>query len=107
MNRPAGGAAASAHLWDPAGECAPLAKRPERHAAMIWVHGGVHSNWGTGMFPFVREAVERGYFIIDGPSGAAGHGITRPGFDGIACFGFVNRFTYGNFGDPSQFGLEC
>ena len=29
------------------------------------------------------------------------------GFDGIACFGFLNRFTYGNFGDPSQFGLAC
>jgi hypothetical protein len=29
------------------------------------------------------------------------------GFDGIACFRFINRFTYGNFGDPSQFGLEC
>jgi hypothetical protein len=28
------------------------------------------------------------------------------GFDGIACFGFLNRFTYGNFGDPRQFGLE-
>jgi hypothetical protein len=30
-----------------------------------------------------------------------------PGFDGIACFAFLNRFTYGNFGDPGQFGLEC
>ena len=29
------------------------------------------------------------------------------GFDGIACFGFINRFTYGNFADPGQFGLEC
>jgi hypothetical protein len=29
------------------------------------------------------------------------------GFDGIACFAFLNRFTYGNFGDPGQFGLEC
>ena len=29
------------------------------------------------------------------------------GFDGIACFNFLNRFTYGNFGDPGQFGLEC
>lgn len=28
------------------------------------------------------------------------------GFDGLACFGFLNRFTYGNFGDPGQFGLE-
>jgi hypothetical protein len=28
------------------------------------------------------------------------------GFHGIACFRFLNRFTYGNFGDPGQFGLE-
>jgi hypothetical protein len=28
------------------------------------------------------------------------------GFDGIACFRFLNRFTYGNFGDPGRFGLE-
>jgi hypothetical protein len=28
------------------------------------------------------------------------------GFDGIACFRFVNRFHYGNFGDPGLFGLE-
>jgi hypothetical protein len=27
-------------------------------------------------------------------------------FDGIACFRFLNRFTYGNFGSPGQFGLE-
>jgi hypothetical protein len=25
---------------------------------------------------------------------------------GIACFRFLNRFTYGNFGDPERFGLE-
>jgi hypothetical protein len=25
---------------------------------------------------------------------------------GIACFRFLNRFTYGNFGDPNRFGLE-
>jgi hypothetical protein len=29
------------------------------------------------------------------------------GLDGIACFKFLNRFTYGNFGDANQFGLEC
>lgn len=28
------------------------------------------------------------------------------GFDGIACFRFLNLFTYGNFGDRRQFGLE-
>jgi acetyl esterase/lipase len=43
----------------------PLDKRgPGGHPAMIWVHGGVHGNWGAGMWPFVREAVEKGYVII-------------------------------------------
>jgi dipeptidyl aminopeptidase/acylaminoacyl peptidase len=43
----------------------PLQKRgPRGHAAMVWVHGGVHGNWGSNMFPFVKEAVERGYIII-------------------------------------------
>ena len=43
----------------------PLKQRgPAGHAAMVWVHGGVHGNWGINMFPFVKEAVERGYVII-------------------------------------------
>ncbi|GMV05631.1 MAG: hypothetical protein AMXMBFR53_19080 [Gemmatimonadota bacterium] len=43
----------------------PMEKRgPRGHAAMIWVHGGVHGNWGETMWPFVREAVERGYVVI-------------------------------------------
>jgi dipeptidyl aminopeptidase/acylaminoacyl peptidase len=43
----------------------PITKRgPKGHAAMIWVHGGVHGNWGITMFPFVKEAVARGYVII-------------------------------------------
>ena len=43
----------------------PLKKRgPAGHAAMVWVHGGVHGNWGLNMFPFVKDAVERGYVII-------------------------------------------
>ena len=29
------------------------------------------------------------------------------GFDGIACFRFLNRFHYGNFGDAGVFGLEA
>lgn len=28
------------------------------------------------------------------------------GYDGIACFRFLNQFTYGNFGDATRFGLE-
>src|SRR5688572_12874475 len=43
----------------------PLDKRGAKgHAAMIWVHGGVHGNWSINMFPFVKEAVERGYVVI-------------------------------------------
>lgn len=43
----------------------PLKPRgPRGHAAMVWVHGGVHGNWGINYFPFVKEAVERGYVII-------------------------------------------
>jgi dipeptidyl aminopeptidase/acylaminoacyl peptidase len=43
----------------------PLAKRGvQGHAAMIWVHGGVHGNMTATYWPFIREAVERGYVII-------------------------------------------
>jgi acetyl esterase/lipase len=54
----------------------PLTTRGTRgHAAMVWVHGGVHGNWGIGMFPFVKEAVERGYIIICPEyRGSTGHG---------------------------------
>jgi len=55
---------------------APLNKRGAKgRAAMVWVHGGVHGDWGINMFPFVKEAVERGYVII-APDyrGSTGHG---------------------------------
>jgi dipeptidyl aminopeptidase/acylaminoacyl peptidase len=55
---------------------APLTKRGNSgHAAMVWVHGGVHGDWGTGMYPFIREAVQRGYVVI-APDyrGSTGHG---------------------------------
>ena len=43
----------------------PIQKRGSKgHAAMVWVHGGVHGNWGITMFPFVKEAVARGYVVI-------------------------------------------
>ncbi len=43
---------------------APLDKGSEKHAAMVWVHGGVHGDWTQSMYPFVREAVQRGYVVI-------------------------------------------
>ncbi|QJR36504.1 alpha/beta hydrolase family protein [Gemmatimonas groenlandica] len=48
----------------PAYVFAPLTKNPAGHAALVWVHGGVHSNWGLSMWPFVREAVQKGYVVI-------------------------------------------
>jgi len=50
----------------PASLYEPLTKRgPRGHAAMVWVHGGVHGSWWSyRLFPFVREAVQRDYIII-------------------------------------------
>lgn len=43
----------------------PLEKRgPKGHAAIIMVHGGVHGNWGASSWPWVEDAVERGYIVI-------------------------------------------
>jgi hypothetical protein len=60
----------------------------------------------TGFFPIYRLPVQlpalgfnQDLFAVAVPSAPAG-------FDGIACFSFLNGFTYGNFGDPKQFGLE-
>jgi dipeptidyl aminopeptidase/acylaminoacyl peptidase len=44
---------------------APLQPRGDRaHAALVWVHGGVHGNWDQNYLPFIREAVQRGYVVI-------------------------------------------
>ena len=43
----------------------PLEKRGDRgHAALIWVHGGVHGNWTPNYWPFIEDAVSRGYVVI-------------------------------------------
>lgn len=64
---------------------APLTKSPEKHPALVWVHGGVHSNWALSMWPFVREAVQRGYVII------------TPNYRGSTGFGndFYRKIDYG------------
>jgi dipeptidyl aminopeptidase/acylaminoacyl peptidase len=64
----------------------PLKKRGTHgHAAMIWVHGGVHGNWGPTMWPFVVEAVQRGYVIL------------APQYRGSTGYGeaFYNAIDYG------------
>jgi dipeptidyl aminopeptidase/acylaminoacyl peptidase len=64
----------------------PLQQRgPRGHAAMIWVHGGVHSDWTEILLPFVKEAVARGYVIL------------APDYRGSTGYGaaFYNAIDYG------------
>jgi dipeptidyl aminopeptidase/acylaminoacyl peptidase len=43
----------------------PLQKRgPKGHAALVWVHGGVHGDQTADMFPFIKEAIDRGYVVV-------------------------------------------
>ena len=43
----------------------PSEKRGAKgHAALIMVHGGVHGDMTPTYWPFIREAVERGYIVI-------------------------------------------
>ena len=48
----------------PAYVFSPIKKSATKHAALVWVHGGVHGDWNTGLYPFVVEAVKRGYVIL-------------------------------------------
>jgi acetyl esterase/lipase len=53
----AGGLSIPAYVFSPIDQST-------RHAALVWVHGGVHGDWGVTMYPFVAEAVQRGYVVI-------------------------------------------
>ncbi len=61
----------------------------------------------VGSFPIYDLPVRLPALGFDRHMHAVGVPSVPAGFDGIACFGFLNRFSYSNFGDPSQFGLEC
>jgi dipeptidyl aminopeptidase/acylaminoacyl peptidase len=66
----------------------PLTRRGAKgHAAMVWVHGGVHGNMDVLYFPFIKEAVERGYVII------------TPEYRGSTGFGeaFHKAIDYGGY----------
>lgn len=59
-----------AYLFEPL-----TTKGPRAHAAMVWVHGGVHGNMDQNYLPFIKEAVQRGYAIITPDyRGSTGHG---------------------------------
>jgi hypothetical protein len=60
-----------------------------------------------GTFPTYVLRVQVAAIGFDRDVRVVGLPAVPTGFDGIACFRFLNRFTYGNFGDPGQFGLEA
>src|SRR5258708_8941902 len=57
--------------------------------------GGAYS----GIYPVYLLRVQIPELGFDAPVHAAGVPTNPPGFEGIACFRFLNRFTYGNFGN--------
>ena len=82
------------------------------HAAMVWVHGGVHGRWGINLFPFIKEAVDRGYVII-APEyrGSIGYGeahhkaIDYGGYevdDAISAADYLKTLPYV---DPARLGM--
>lgn len=91
----------------------PLQKRgPRGHAAMIWVHGGVHGNWGLEMVPFVKEAVARGYVIICPEyRGSTGYGeahhreIDYGGYEVDDTVGAVDYLKTLSHVDPERLGI--
>src|SRR5688500_7000997 len=92
---------------------APLNKRGARgHAAMVWVHGGVHGDWNQNMLPFVKEAVERGYVIVTPDyRGSNGHGAAHYNAidyggkevdDVLSAYDFLKTLPYV---DPDRVGV--
>jgi dipeptidyl aminopeptidase/acylaminoacyl peptidase len=66
----------------------PLQKRGAKgHPALIMVHGGVHGNMTESYWPFIREAVQRGYVVI------------TPDYRGSTGYGkaFHNAIDYGGY----------
>lgn len=65
--------------------------------------GAVH-----GVFPVQRVPIEVSALGVSRLANALIVPASQlpAGLDGFAAFGFLNAFSYGNFGDPTRFGLE-
>ena len=60
----------------------------------------------VGLYPVYLLRVQIPEIGFDLPVHVVGVPAAPQGFHGIASFRFLNRFTYGNFGNPAEFGLE-
>jgi hypothetical protein len=91
-------------------DAAPFELLLDEQDCVISAHRSSHLVRLSGAFSgeFRCYIVERRVPQLDLSVVTTAVGIDRPpaGFDGIAAFGFLNRFAYGNFGRPQPFGLE-
>ena len=83
------------------------------HPALVWIHGGVHGDLDPLYFPFIKEAVDRGYVVL-APEyrGSTGYGrehqeaIDYGGYEVEDCLTAVNymadRMPYV---DPERLGI--
>jgi hypothetical protein len=95
----AGASTSGIHLILEVGDCLLCGGTPLQPITL----GGAY----TGSFPTYGVSVRVPALGFHQNLRAVGVPAVRAGFDGLACFSFLNRFTYGNFGNPSLFGLEC
>ena len=92
----------------------PLRVRgPRQHAALVWIHGGIHGNLDPTYFPFIKEAVQRGYVVI-APEyrGSTGYGrahheaIDYGGYEIDDCITTVSYVrNYMPHVDPERLGV--
>jgi hypothetical protein len=60
----------------------------------------------AGSFPLYLVDIRISQLNYHEPVPVVGVPQVPRGFDGIAGFKFLNRFHYGNFGNPDSFGLD-
>ncbi len=92
----------------------PLKSRgPKGHPALVWVHGGVHSNFRANSIPFIHQMIDRGYVVI-APDyrGSTGYGeefmeaIDYGGYEVDDCLAAID-YLLDNFPhvDPDRIGM--
>lgn len=70
------------------------------------MHGVILGGAYSGAFPVYLIQVEIPALGFDQSVPVVAVPACPAGFDGIACFRFLSRFTYSNFSDSGCFGLE-
>jgi hypothetical protein len=76
------------------------------HGGGIPIHQVQLSGAYHGVFPVYLVDVRIPGLSFDDSVPVVGVSSVPRGFDGIACFKFLRRFSYGNFGNPDRFGLD-